>query len=180
MKRRHLMGQASGLALAAVIAALAAGCQKTAPAAPANVDMAAAPVASLPLSDAPAPALAPAPPVAALPSHPVQRAAVAKPQDAYAFADRANQVSQGFGDAPPDYSFDYQGVQPWSWRGDNGYQTVVEPLPGGGNRTYYHQPGSAAPFFVRDPDYGYGYQGGALVVVYDRFGRPLPRADEDR
>ena len=30
MKRRHLMGQASGLALAALVAAMAAGCQKTA------------------------------------------------------------------------------------------------------------------------------------------------------
>jgi hypothetical protein len=180
MKRTHLLGQASGLALAVVIAALTASCQKTAPAAPASVDQAPAPVATLPLSDAPAPAMAAAPPLAALPSHPVRRVAVARPQDSYAFADRAHQVTQSFGDAPPDYAFDYQGVRPWSWRGDNGYQTVAEPLPGGGERYYYYQPGSDAPFYVRDPDYAYGYQGGALVVVYDRFGRPLAAPDQDR
>src|SRR5262249_9075426 len=72
----------------------------------------------------------------------------------------------------PDYAFDDDGVRPWVWRSDDGYQRVAEPVPGG-ERYYYYQPGADEPFYVQDPDYGYGYAGGALVVLYDRAGRAI-------
>ena len=53
---------------------------------------------------------------------------------------------------------------------------MVEPVADG-DRYYYYAPGEDTPYYVRDPDYGYGYQGGVLVVVYDRHGRPLPDTD---
>ncbi|MHB8530822.1 MAG: hypothetical protein ACYC8V_15090, partial [Caulobacteraceae bacterium] len=175
--RKSLMSRPSGLVLASLMAAAAlAGCNKN-PAAPASTDLASAPppASALPLSNAAAPPLADAPPVSALPpAPPPRRARLADPNDAYAFSDRADEVNYGLGDAPPDYAFDYQGVRPWAWQGDNGYETVVEPLPGGGDRYYYYDPGSDQPFLVRDPEGAYGYENGALVVVYDPSGRPLP------
>ena len=178
------MNRASAGAIAAALAALTlAACQKgpAAGTAPAPTD-ANAPqaVATLPLTDAPAQPAAAAPSVSALPARSIPRVRVARAIDRYAFSDRANRVGYGLGDAPPDYSFDYQGVRPWAWRSQAGYQVVVEPLPGGGDRYYYYQPGSDQPYLVRDPDYAYGYQGGALAVVYDRDGRPLPDSDIDR
>jgi hypothetical protein len=175
MTRKTLTTQASRLVTAAMIASFAAGCQKPAPAA--DVAQAPPPVATLPLSDAPASAPAPAPPVSALPAYRIPRSRVARPSDAYAFAERAADARYGFGDAPPDYAFDYDGASPWAWQGDNGYYTVAEPLPGGGERYYYYDPGSDTPYYVYDGEYGYGYQGGALVVVYDRYGRPLPDSE---
>src|SRR6185312_14251110 len=76
-------------------------------------------------------------------------------------------------DAPPDYTYDYEGGRPWTWRGRDDSQRVVEAVPGG-DRYYYYEAGSDEPFFVQDPDYGYGYSSGQLVVVYDRSGRQLP------
>ncbi|HEY5290175.1 MAG TPA: hypothetical protein VIJ59_09090, partial [Caulobacteraceae bacterium] len=166
MTKNRLAAQASGTVLVALIAGFGVSCQKTAPAAPASLAQAPPPVATLPLSDAPATASAMAPPVSALPAYQVRRARVARPQDEYAFADRADQAAYGFGDAPPDYAFEYQGGRPWAWQGDDGHQVVVEPLPGGADRYYYYQPGASTPYFVRDRDYAYGYQDGALVVVY--------------
>ena len=167
------------LAGAALAALTASGCQKAGPSAATGPEAPPA-VATLPLSDAAAGPMTYAPPVTALPQTPMRRVRVTRPRDRYAFVDRANQVGYGFGDAPPDYSFDYQGERPWSWQSDRGYQTVVEPLPGGGDRYYYYQPGSNQPFLVRDPQYAYGYQDGALAVVYDRYGRPLPADYVDR
>ncbi len=156
-------------------------CTKSAPPnAVANPDLAAAPIATLPLSDAPAQNYALAPPIRDLPAHSVRRARLARPHDRYAFVDRANQMNDAFGDAPPDYSFDYQGARPWAWRGDDGYQTVVEHLPGGAERHYYYEPGSDAPFLVRDRDYAYGYEQGALVMVYDHGGNALSPYDVER
>ena len=172
MRRAFLLNNVSRLAVVALVAVAAAGCQKSGAAA-GDVSQAPPPIATLPLSDASAPPPPPAPVASALPYHPIGRARAASSRDAYAFADRANAASYGFGDAPPDYAFNYQGSRPWAWQGDNGYETVVEPLPDGGDRYYYYQPGSDEPYFVRDPDYGYGYQGGVLVVVYDRHGHLL-------
>ena len=64
-------------------------------------------------------------------------------------------------------------MRPWVWRSRDDSERVVETVPGG-ERYYYYEPGSATPFFVQDPDYGYGFEGGALVVVYDRSGHELP------
>ena len=105
---------------------------------------------------------------------PIRTATLAGPPDAsYAYVDRAYEVNHGFGDAPPDYAFDYDGSQPWAWRSDEGYERVDEPV-NGGDRDYYYEPNSDDPYLVRDDDYSYGYRGGILVVVYDREGRPLP------
>src|SRR5579862_1182484 len=109
MRQSTLLGRASSITIAVAIAAFAAACQKNTPVAPANVDQAATPVATLPLSDGPPPPLAPAPPVSALPPHPLPVRQVATPRDRYAFAERAGEAAYGFGDAPPDYAFDYYG-----------------------------------------------------------------------
>lgn len=180
MPRSVILTQASGLALAGLTAGLLVACQQKPSASASNVAAAAPPAATIPLADTPGTGpVATAPPAQALPTYTIRHAAAANPQDAYAFAERARYASYGYGDAPPDYGFDYDGVSPWAWQGDNGYTTVVEPLADG-DRYYYYAPGEDTPYYVRDPDYGYGYQGGALVVVYDRHGRPLPDADAQR
>lgn len=180
MPRSVFLTQSSGLALAALTAGLLVACQQKPAASASNVAAAAPPAATIPLADTPATGpIATAPPAQALPAYTIQHSAPANPQDAYAFAERARYASYGYGDAPPDYGFDYDGVSPWAWQGDNGYTTVVEPLADG-DRYYYYAPGQDTPYYVRDPDYAYGYQGGVLVVVYDRRGHPLPPTDAQR
>jgi len=121
--------------------------------------------------------LANAPAAQSLPPAPaIPVSAVSNPANAYAFPDRAYEMSGTFGEAPPDYVYDYEGVQPWVWVSDDGSQCVAEAVPGG-ERYYYYEAGAAAPFFVQDPDYGYGYEGGRLVAVYDHSGRALPVGD---
>ena len=117
----------------------------------------------------------PAPTVNQLPPAPAVRVGrLSDPRDTYAYAEQADQVNDAFGDAPPDYGFDYDGARPWVWRGDDQSERVVEPLPGGGDRYYYYEPGAQYPYLVRDPEYSYGYDSGVLVVVYDHNGRALP------
>ena len=101
---------------------------------------------------------------------------VADAADTYAFPDRAYEMSATFGEAPPDYVYDYDNVQPWVWVSDDGSECVVEPVPGG-ERYYYYEAGADQPFFVEDSDYGYGFEDGRLVGVYDRSGRTLPMGD---
>jgi hypothetical protein len=176
--RRKSLSQASRLVLIAATAGLALTACKPAANAPENAAAASAqpPLAALALADTPATPTTPAPRPEALPSaRPAKVARLARATDAYAFADRADAMNQGFGDAPPDYTFDYQdGEQPWVWQGDDQSMRVVEPLPDGGERYYYYEPGASEPYFVRDPYYSYGYQGDVLVVVYDNHGRVLP------
>ncbi|MGA2953772.1 MAG: hypothetical protein ABSD80_16205 [Caulobacteraceae bacterium] len=101
----------SRLALIAALAGLAAGCNQNGGATnnvadASNVAAAPAPVATLPLTDAPATtALAAAPPPTQLPAYGIRRARIANPQDQYAFIERANRARYGFGDAPPDYAY---------------------------------------------------------------------------
>jgi len=137
-------------------------------------DASSAPSSALPLAASGAP-VTPAPPVADLPpAPPVPVGHLRNRSDYYAFADHAYAVNQAFGDAPPDYQYDYNGAEPWVWRSDNGAMRVAEALPGGGDRYYYYEPGSDYPYLVRDPQYSYGYDNGELVVIYDSGGRPLP------
>ncbi len=118
--------------------------------------------------------LIPAPPVADLPAAPP--APIAQPvsqESAYAFADRAAALANVFGDAPPDYTYDFGGgVRPEVWRTSDNYQCVLEQIPGG-YQYYYYEPGSDQPFYVQGPDYGYGFSDGALVAVYDAAGQEL-------
>ena len=170
------------LALAGVLAV--AGCGKPGASASANDTAAAnttAPLpslpATLPMATGPATAAAYAPPVAQLPAaRPVRAVRVANSGDAYAYADDAYAFSNALGNAPPDYGFDYQGAEPWAWQGSDDSRTFVEPVSDG-YRYYYYRPGADTPYFVRDPDYGYGFDGGALAVIYGAGGAVLPYGD---
>jgi hypothetical protein len=180
LKRSNLMNRASSLVLACLLAGVGlAACNRAPPTA--AVQQVAPPAAALPLStDSSAPPLVAAPNVDALPPAPRARVArLQRPSDSYAFVERGYAMSHALADAPPDYAFDYDGVRPWVWRSDDQSEQVVEPVSGG-DRTYYYRPGDDQPFLIRDPDYSYGFEGGQLVVVYDRDGRALPPEDADR
>jgi hypothetical protein len=131
--------------------------------------------ASLPLSSAPASGpIATAPSAARLPpTRPLDLGYVPADQD-YAWIDRADMLFDTIGDAPPDYGFDYDGVEPWAWETAGGYDIFAEPIEDG-YRTYYYEPGADEPFLVRDPAYSYGYGDGRLIAVYAG-GRLLDRA----
>ena len=90
----------------------------------------------------------------------------------YALLALAAVLGNVIGNAPPDYSFDYDGVKPWVWVTDDRYARYAEPLRNG-YRYYYYAPGAARPFLVRDPYYSYGYRGDRLVAIYDTYGRVL-------
>ena len=166
-------------ALAAIAAALAlAGCN---PKGNDGRDQAAyqlpALPATLPLAPGGTTAPAYAPAAALLPvSRQIGTARVADPRDDYAYADDAWGFADAVGDAPPDYGFYYDDVEPWAWQGYDNSVEFVEPL-GSGYRYYYYRPGADTPYFVRDPDYGYGYDGGQLTVVYGPDGRIIPDRD---
>jgi hypothetical protein len=122
--------------------------------------------AALPLSSAPpAGPIVRAPRVAELPpARPIGYGYV-PPDEDYAWIDRADMLFDTFGDAPPDYGFDYDGVDPWAWETVDGYEVVAEPIDDG-YRYYYYDPGDEDPFLVSDPYYSYGYGDGRLVAVY--------------
>ena len=117
--RRTLKAGASRMVIAGVLASLAlAGCK---PAGQQAAFLAPPPLAALPLATSDAPPIAPAPSASALP--PAPRATISRladTSDRYAYADRAYAMNSGFGDAPPDYTFDYgDGERPWVWRDDD-------------------------------------------------------------
>ena len=131
-----------------------------------------APIASLPLAEAPPPAdvAAPAPYANALPAAaPIRRAAPRRP--VYSYVDDAYQLADAFGDSPPDYTIDYDGVRPYVWRSSGGEYRMVEYAPDG-QREYYYRGDSDYPFLVRDSRYAYAYDRGELVQVYYANGRP--------
>ena len=116
----------------------------------------------------------PAPDVEAMPD--VEAAQVGEMPagpDAYAYAERAQALNYAFEDAPPDYGYDYDDSEAWGWETDDGYYRDVEPTDDG-DRYYYYGPGEDEPFYVRDEGYGYGFNNGVLVVVYDPYGRLMP------
>lgn len=159
-------------------AAALSGCNRTPNTTAANSNGAMAALA-MPLTTGPETPVTPAPPAAALPpSHAAMRVArVTRPEDNYAYVDRAYAMSDAFGDAPPDYGYDYGPTHVWAWRGGDNSVRLVEPVDGG-QRYYYYRPGQNAPYLVRDIDNSYGYDdNGELVVVYDRAGRPMPYTD---
>jgi hypothetical protein len=135
---------------------------------------AAAPPPPLPLTTGAATAPVLAPTGAALPAAPTPKIVrVANPSEQYAYVDQAQAFGAALGSAPPDYGFDYDGVRPWVWRASDDSARVVEPVDGG-YRYYYFRPGASYPYFIQDPQYGYGFDGGQLVVVYDARGNALP------
>jgi hypothetical protein len=152
--KRTLAHGASRLAAAFVLASIGlAGCNQNA--SNGAVNGAPSPLAALPMTNDVAAPIEPAPPASALPAAPPARlGSLSNPSDRYAFADRAYAANSGFGNAPPDYTFQYSGGErPWVWRGDDQSTRVAEPLPGGGYRYYYYDPGASEPYLVRDPDY---------------------------
>ncbi len=160
----------------ALLSALAlAGCnpaRNTTATSSSSADLAAL---AMPLTTGPETPVAPAPSAAALPraSAPVRVVRVRRPEDDYAYVDHAYAMSDAFGDAPPDYGYDYGPTHLWAWRGRDDSVRLVEPLDGG-DRYYYYRAGARAPYLVRDYDNSYGYDdNGDLVVVYDRGGRPV-------
>ncbi len=135
------------------------------------------PLAALPLTNVSAPQSKPGPLAVDLPyARPSRIGPVLDPGDGYAYLDRAYFLNDAFGEAPPDYAFDYDDETPWAWRTDDGFVRVVEPLPYG-DRYYYYQPGDDEPFLIRDPDYAYAYADGDLVAIYDSDGALLPPED---
>ncbi len=155
------------LATTVLGAAMLAACNQAAPGTTQS------PSAALPLTDVSSGPTALAPTADALPPAPPAPVTHLRNRDeGYAYINRAYYVDDAFADAPPDYGFDYDGSQPWVWRGENRAYRVVERLPSG-DRYYYYEPGADQPYLVRDPDYAYGYDQGRLVVVYDSRGRLL-------
>jgi hypothetical protein len=94
--------------------------------------------------------------------------------DGYALAERAHAFDRAVYRKPPTYGFRYRNERPLVWRTDDDYAMYAEPISGG-YRDYYYAPGADYPYFVRDPDYAYGYgPDGALVALYDASGALLP------
>ncbi|MBV1687021.1 hypothetical protein KRR38_04855 [Novosphingobium sp. G106] len=130
---------------------------------------------SMPLEPGPATPLIAAPDVGALPRAPRPALGhLANDYDDYAYLDRAAYYDDAYFDAPPDYAFDYDDVSPWGWEGYDGSTVYLEPVDDG-YRYYYYEPGYDTPYLVRDNYYSYAYDGPSLVVIYDNYGRPLPR-----
>jgi len=135
-----------------------------------------APPAALPLSTTTPAQQASAPPVTAHPGgSTVPLAPQAARGDAYGYLDRAYYQEDAVEDAPPDYTFDDGGVRPWTWTSGDGARVISEPVAGG-YRTYYYDDGSDTPYLVRDPQYAYAYDNGALVSVFTLAGVPVDLA----
>lgn len=176
--RRRRLATTAAIALAAALSACGKGNnqQMTASAPPAATTPPALP-ATLPLATGPSTAWPTAPEVAALPeARPVRTVRVANSRDYYGYADAAYDYQRVLSDAPPDYSFDYDGSDPWAWESYDQSVVFLEPVDDG-YRYYYYRPGADEPYFVRDPYYGYGYDDGQLAVVYDSYGAIVPYSD---
>ena len=100
------------------------------------------------------------------------RFAYAGAERRYAYLDDAYWIDDVYGEAPPDYAFDYDDTGPVVWLDGDYVVCIGEPVDDG-VRFYYYEPGEEWPFFVQDPDYGYGFDNGVLSAVYDGAGRPL-------
>src|SRR6185437_7557493 len=118
------------LTAAAASLALAACDQKTAG------PVTGAPIASLPLAQTAPPPESVAPYADALPPAPPLPRAARPRRPVYAYVDDAYRLSDAFGDSPPDYTVDYDGVRPWVWRAGDGEYRVVEDTPEG-EREYF-------------------------------------------
>lgn len=131
--------------------------------------------AALPLPPTTAFALAPA--AMELPyAPPAPLGRLVADEGAYAWAERAYAMDEAFYDAPPDYGFYYDDVQPWVWETEDDWRMYAEPIDDG-YRFYYYEPEAAYPYFIRDGRYGYGFDdAGRLVTLYDVAGQLLSTA----
>lgn len=97
------------------------------------------------------------------------------PDQGYRWAERAYGLQRAVHDTPPDYGFAYGDAEPMVWETQDDWDLYAEPWDGG-YRYYYYEPGAAYPYFVRDRDYGYAYDGaGVLIALFGADGRYLPR-----
>jgi hypothetical protein len=103
----------------------------------------------------------------ALPPAPPAPVSEAGPDDGQGYWDQAQEDDRYYDDRPPSYAYDYGDESPAVWIDGETVRRVVERLAGGGERYYYYRPGQDRPYFVQDPNYGYGFDDGALVTVYD-------------
>lgn len=117
-----------------------------------------------------------APSATALPyAQPAQVLPAADAYDGYALAQRAYAHDRVAYREPPEYGFQYGGVEPWVWQAEDDDLMFAEPIDDG-YRFYYYEPGEAYPYFVRDRDYGYAYgSGGVLAALFDATGALLPQ-----
>jgi len=172
-KRGLALGTA-GLLLTAVLGACNSGTAPTAT--PSDVgtgDASDAAAAALPLSTTTPATVSSAPPVTALPvaaAVPVRH--LSNRRQGYAYLDRAYYQEDAVENAPPDYTFDDDGVRPWTWSTRDGSRVISEPVAGG-YRYYYYQAGADSPYLVRDPHYSYAYDNGALVDVFSASGQEI-------
>lgn len=140
----------------AAVAALLAACDQTPDLPPPPAD---APLAvDSGLAPDTAKALPPAPPA------PVAEAKYDRGPDYWTQAEADDRY---YDDRPPSYAYDYGDESPAVWIDGETVRRVVERLAGGGERYYYYRPGQDRPYYVQDPYYGYGYDDGSLVTVYD-------------
>lgn len=90
--------------------------------------------------------------------------------DSYAPAERAHSFDRAVYRHAPSYAFRYQNEAPLAWNTPDGYSMYAERVDNG-YRDSYFAPGTSRPYFVRDPQYGYGYgPDGTLSAVYNGAG----------
>ena len=98
-------------------------------------------------------------------------------RDDWAWAERSYALDNAFYDTAPDYGFDYDDDQPWVWQTDDRWAMYGDPYDYGydwdnDDYYYYYQPGAVRPYFIRDANYGYGFDDvGRLVIIYDLLGQ---------
>ena len=124
--------------------------------------------------------VAPAPlPVVAQPAPPPQSPAPIQmqaeppaqpPAAAFIWIDMADSLADAIGNAPPDFSFSYDGVDCWVWLTRSGEMLIVEPGRNGVVQ-YYYARNATSPYLVRDSYNSYAFEGRDLTRVYDDRGR---------
>jgi hypothetical protein len=97
----------------------------------------------------------------------------------YAYLDTAAAMRDAFGASPPDYAFSYQDSQPFIWRSADSAMEIAEPAADG-DRAYFFRSGTELPYLVSNGLDSYGYDGDALVAVYDPQGSTLTAAQIDQ
>jgi hypothetical protein len=97
-------------------------------------------------------------------------------RDDWAWAERSYALDNAFYDTAPDYGFYYDDEEPWVWQTDDRWAMYGDPYDDDWYY-YYYQPGAVRPYFIRDDQYGYGFDDfGRLVIIYDLLGRIMPQS----
>ncbi|RYD45777.1 MAG: hypothetical protein EOP60_20135, partial [Sphingomonadales bacterium] len=116
-------------------------------------------------------------PVAVVPAAAATQRAPAAAGNDYRWIDRADALWEAIGDAPPDFTFSFQGLEPWAWQTADGHVIVVEDAGAqGGIRSYYFAPGAVTPFLTVEPGASFGFTGIKVAMVYGPDGGVLPKA----